>query len=94
MGRPPSEAGLYDSHCIGVDLSNFYEHHSSSLPLLCLVLMMAVTSLPAILQRRSAVLLRSRHRAVAPGSSSIIESLDVCAPLIHVGSQHASIVSQ
>lgn len=92
--KPLFVAKLYDSHCIAVDLSNVYEYHGSFLPLLSIVLMMTVTSLLVILQRRSTVLLRCCHRAVAPRCSSIVQPLDICTPLVHVGPQHTSIVGQ
>jgi hypothetical protein len=42
----------------------------------------------------SAVLLRSRHRAIASRRRRIVQRLDIRAPLVRVGSQHAAIVRQ
>jgi len=49
---------------------------------------------PATLLHVSTVLLRRRHRAVTPRSSCVVQRLDICAPLIRIRPQHATIVRQ
>lgn len=75
-------------------LSNVYEIHSRRHADTLLVAMMTVNLSLAILERRNAILLRSRHRAVAPRGRSIVETLDVSTPLVLIRPQHASVVSQ
>jgi hypothetical protein len=65
-----------------------YAHQSVSPPTI------PPRSAPATLLHVSTILLRSRHRAVAPRRRSIVQCLDICAPLIRIRPQHAAVVRQ